>query len=222
MTHGHAVNRQRSLTYRAWQNMKTRCLNPRYAKFADYGGRGITICNRWLNFANFAADMGERPSVNHSIDRYPDNNGNYEPGNCRWATPLEQARNQRKTILVTIDGEAKCVAEWCAIFGINRSTFQSRMNKLGWRDPVEALTTPAGRAPRIERIQKTRKRTLLTLGGRTLSVDEWAAITGIKADTIRWRKRGGWNDHDTLTKSVRPILRKDASGCERNASWRYA
>lgn len=96
----------RKLTYSSWDGMKGRCLNPKTNGFDRYGGKGITICNRWLHsFEDFIADMGYRPSKNHSIDRYPNRNGNYEPGNCRWATREEQRANMANTIVVEYKGE---------------------------------------------------------------------------------------------------------------------
>jgi hypothetical protein len=84
-------------TYYSWSGMVQRCTNPKSKQWPDYGGRGITVCDRWLTFANFLADMGERPR-GLSIDRI-NVNGSYEPGNCRWATAAEQAQNQRRTKL---------------------------------------------------------------------------------------------------------------------------
>lgn len=89
-THGHSVGGP-SRTYCSWQAMKTRCLNPRASNYERYGGRGITVCKRWLRFRNFLADMGERPE-GMTLDRYPNYNGNYEPGNCRWAGGWKQTR----------------------------------------------------------------------------------------------------------------------------------
>jgi hypothetical protein len=85
--------------YKAWCNMKNRCLNPKLPIYKYYGGRGIKVCDRWMNsFENFLADMGKKPSLELTIDRV-DNNGNYEPGNCRWATMKEQSFNKRTTKL---------------------------------------------------------------------------------------------------------------------------
>lgn len=92
-THGHARRGRQSDTYRCWAAMLRRCFNSNVKDFPNYGGRGITVCDRWLSFENFLADMGERPK-GLSIDRV-DCDGNYEPGNCRWATPKEQAANRR-------------------------------------------------------------------------------------------------------------------------------
>lgn len=94
-THGHAPRRNQTSTYRCWAAMMRRCSNPHTKDYPEYGGRGIAVCDHWRQFEQFLSDMGERPD-GLSIDRFPNNDGNYEPGNCRWATPTEQARNRRK------------------------------------------------------------------------------------------------------------------------------
>src|SRR5688572_1683194 len=98
--HGHArdtVSRPR--TYNAWLGMRERCRNPKSRAYANYGGRGISVCARWDDYENFLSDMGEPPSKGHSLDRI-NNNGNYEPSNCRWATKSEQQGNQRRSTIV--------------------------------------------------------------------------------------------------------------------------
>jgi hypothetical protein len=90
--HGEA---HKTTEYDIWRGMRARCLNPKHKSYPYYGGRGITVCDRWGIYATFLADMGRRPSPEHSIDRWPDNDGGYEPGNCRWATLSEQNLNQR-------------------------------------------------------------------------------------------------------------------------------
>jgi hypothetical protein len=94
-THGES-QADRTAEYRAWSAMKSRCTNEKHPKFPQYGGRGIRVCDRWLrSYETFVADVGRRPSPQHSIDRYPDNDGNYEPGNVRWATYEQQNNNRR-------------------------------------------------------------------------------------------------------------------------------
>lgn len=111
--------------------MKSRCFRKNNKKFKEYGGRGIKVCERWLKFDNFYEDMGEAP-VNMSIDRI-DNNGNYEPGNCRWATAKQQNNNKRNTITITANGETKTVAEWCQKLNVSRSLICNRKNR-GWTE----------------------------------------------------------------------------------------
>ena len=132
--------------FRTWTGMITRCTNPREKSWPDYGGRGIKVCDRWLNdFAAFYADMGPKPSPGHSIER-DDTDGDYEPNNCRWATKVEQMRNTRRNRHLTLNGETKTLTEWASIVGIDRRTIAFRL-KAGWSDE-RALTEPVGFAQR--------------------------------------------------------------------------
>lgn len=125
--HGAATGGGETPEYGAWHQMIQRCCNPSHHGHAHYGGRGITICDRWRNsFPSFLADMGLRPSSGHSIDRFPNNDGNYEPGNVRWATLSEQARNKRVNIWVKHGGERRLLIEVCEETGMKYETVMSR------------------------------------------------------------------------------------------------
>jgi hypothetical protein len=121
--------------------MIQRCTNPNSEYYADYGGRGITVCEDWLKFENFYRDMGDRPSKDHSIDR-SDNNGNYCKDNCRWRTNKEQQNNRGNNRLLEFNGTTKTVAGWSESVGIKYDTLYSRL-RLGW-SIEEALTTLPG------------------------------------------------------------------------------
>lgn len=123
-----------------WKGMKGRCYNQNSDAYADYGGRGIVICDRWMTFENFLADMGKKPSPDLTIERI-DNNGNYEPGNCIWATRVKQGRNTRRNHVLLFSGEAKPISQWAQERGIAYGTLSSRICRYGW--PIEqALTIP--------------------------------------------------------------------------------
>lgn len=126
--------------FKIYQYMKQRCTNPKHSAYARYGGRGITVCDRWLeSFENFYADMGDRPSKQHTLDRI-DNDGPYSPENCRWATWGVQYRNRRQTVSITYDGETKCRKDWCREYGVDETTFAHRLSR-GW-DVGTALKAP--------------------------------------------------------------------------------
>lgn len=140
---GHTVGRKRSSTNNTWTNMVQRCTNEARPDYKYYGGRGIKVCASWLNsFAAFVEDMGEKPA-GKTLDRFPDNNGDYEKRNCRWATKDEQMQNTRATRLITFNGETHGLNEWARRIGINHTSLHNRI-KNGW--PLEkALTTGATR-----------------------------------------------------------------------------
>ncbi len=121
-THG----RSKTPLYKTWSAMIARCSNNKLPTWADYGGRGISVCDRWLTFENFLADMGDRPFVGAEIDRV-NNDGNYEPSNCRWATRLEQCSNTRANILITIDGRTQNLMQWAIDTGIAYKTLHNRL-----------------------------------------------------------------------------------------------
>lgn len=129
--------------YVIWMAMRQRCQNPRNKSYLRYGGRGIRVCDEWQDYATFKADMGPRPSPHHSIDRI-DNNGNYEPANCRWADLTTQARNKSNNSGVRRDGVWKTWSEWAETAAVGPELLRSRVVVWGW--PFEeAMTTPPGK-----------------------------------------------------------------------------
>ncbi len=127
--------------YWVWADMRARCRNHRHKAYANYGGRGIDVCARWETFANFAADMGERPDGG-MLDRI-DNDGPYAPDNCRWATRQEQNSNRRNCIYVDCDGERVTLRECCRRRGLKYRPVVKRIQNRGW--PVAlAISTPIG------------------------------------------------------------------------------
>lgn len=144
-THGQSGNFhkgiQASAEYRIWIGMKNRCYVPSATGYANYGGRGITVCDRWNeSFEAFLEDMGPKPSPTHSIDRFPDSEGNYCPENCRWATRTQQNRNTRKNHLLTYRGETLSIAEWAERLKLDPRTLCMRIIR-GWTTE-RAIETP--------------------------------------------------------------------------------
>ena len=156
--------------YSAWSDIKTRCHNSNRPEYPRYGGRGIKVCDRWLeSFDVFLADMGPRLSNQHSIDRI-NNNGNYEPGNCRWATNKEQVRNRRNTVKITIDGNCKSLAEWCEEYNCSLAAARYRRKK--------GLT---GEAIFLSQVKT------ISFNGIVDTFSGWSKRTGIKPNTISMR-----------------------------------
>lgn len=129
----------RALEYFAWRSMKARCTDAGVRYYEKYGGRGIKVCERWLDYENFLSDMGRKPTKAHSLDRI-DNDGDYTPENCRWATKSEQTRNRSTSVWITFNGKTQLMGDWAAELGISYRVLYQRV-RIGWT--VErAFTTP--------------------------------------------------------------------------------
>ena len=136
-THGLST----TLEYWRWVAMMRRCFDEKNNAYPEYGAKGITVCERWRKMENFFADMGPMPSKDHQVDRWPNQKGNYEPGNCRWATRVEQANNVSSNVIWDVDGVKMTIAEWARKSGIPYATLRQRVKYYGW--PIEkALTHP--------------------------------------------------------------------------------
>lgn len=116
--------------YHTWVSMRDRCNNSNNKRYPAYGGRGITVCERWSSFENFYEDMGERPK-GKTLDR-KDNNGNYEKDNCRWATKVEQSRNQRTNKMLSYKGKTQCLAAWCEELELPYNRTKLRLTRYNW------------------------------------------------------------------------------------------
>lgn len=176
-----------------WTDMRNRCQNANNHAFADYGGRGIRVYPAWNeSFERFASDIketiGNRPSAKHSLDRI-DNNGNYEPGNVRWATKKQQSQNTRSCRHITFRGETKTLSEWSRITGVPSTTIGKRLD-LGW--PVEkAFKSGSQHEVQVEFM------------GRTQSIRQWADETGIKYSTLHARiMRMGWSPERAIMDGI--------------------
>lgn len=167
--------------HRAYWRMRMRCFNPNVPSFRYYGGRGITVCDRWLGaegFKNFLADMGRRPD-GMSLDRI-NNDGNYETGNCRWATAVQQSRNRRCVKLVG----GKTIAEVAQERGVKYDTMRYRINR------------------GLPLNKHTGSDTMLTFNGETKNIKSWGEKLGISRRTISTRLRNGWPVEKALSTPV--------------------
>jgi len=155
--HGHAADEKQSAEYRTWHGIKDRCSRPKNRNYHRYGGRGITMCDKWKNsFENFLADMGERPSDQHSIER-KDNDGNYEPDNCIWATREDQDNNRSDCVFIEFDGLRMTLSQWGRHLNISRGTINARRRN-GWTDEqIIKGISPRGRKLPPQGMKKPRK-----------------------------------------------------------------
>lgn len=178
--------------YRAWAGMKWRCSN---LSNPNYGGAGVTVYPVWQNsFLAFFNYIGPMPYSNMTIDRYPISNGNYEPGNVRWADKFEQAGNKMNNILLEHDGRTQCLAAWARELDVDRGTLWSRINA-GW-DMHKALTTPINKS-------KSGARNI-EYDGKVQSLTEWANERGLTTACIYGRLKLGWSIEKALFTPKRP------------------
>lgn len=195
-THGHSSKRAMTPTYVSWVAMKARCNNPNSAKFHRYGAAGVKVCREWnQSFETFLLDMGERPSLGHTLDRI-DNAIGYQPGNVRWATAIEQGRNRTNNRLLTHRGKTQTLCEWAAEVGIHRRTVLSRL--AAGKSVAEALTVPV----RAE-LKPRRPPTTLTFHGKTQTLSAWSKETGMPVKVLALRvKQSNWTAEQILTTPV--------------------
>lgn len=171
-----------------YNGMKQRCYNKKGVNYSYYGGRGVTICEEWLNsfdsFYNWAINNGYEEDL--TIDRI-DNDKGYTPNNCKWSSKSEQCFNRSMSVKLTLDGRTMYMTEWASELGIGIKTLSWRYRK-GWSDK-EILTTP-----------KDSNKKKLTFNGETHSMSEWGRILGIQVSTLSARLRSGWSVEETLSK----------------------
>lgn len=133
LKHGCARGTGHSREYDIWYGMIQRCYNKTSISYKYYGAKGVIVCDRWRNsFQSFLEDMGSAPSLDYSLDRFPNKHGNYEPPNCRWATASQQANNTTRNIEITYNGETKTLKEWCECLGLNYPRIRNRYKNLNW------------------------------------------------------------------------------------------
>jgi hypothetical protein len=184
-TRGIKHNKHKTPEYRAWIGMKQRCYNQKFSKYHLYGGKGITVCDRWLeSFENFYEDMGDRPKDKTSLDRINSDLG-YSKENCRWATDIEQSNNTNRNVFITFNGKTQTITQWAHELNISANTLSGRLSK-GWT--VErSLTTPIQKRPTI------------IYDGIELTYKEWANKLGFDEWTIPTRLKLGWTIERALT-----------------------
>ena len=177
---------------RVWQGMLDRCTKPTHQAYKNYGGRGITVCQRWHKFENFFADMGECPP-GLTLERRNNNKG-YSPANCRWATSTEQNRNTRTNRKLTANGKTQLLVDWARELGCRPAVVWLRLERRGW-SVQDACTIPV-RAKKSNVV-------LLTANGKTQTTAEWARELGCSSVIISTRiNRLGWSAQDACTTPV--------------------
>ena len=189
-----------SLEYRSWNSMNERCHNPNSTGYERYGGRGIRVCDAWRytnGFAAFIAHVGKRPTPKHTLDRI-NNNGNYEPGNVRWATRKEQGNNRRTNRLLTHKGLSRTLAEWADAIGLDPSSLHERLAS-GW-SMADALETPPNES------HDSSNAIMVNHNGKTKSASAWASEYGIGRNVVLSRLRKGMSLEEILSTPIKKNL----------------
>lgn len=179
-----------------WCDMRKRCMNPKQVHFHRYGGRGISVCKRWEVFENFYKDMGD-PPIGMKLDRI-DNNGNYTPSNCRWATQMEQQNNRSTNRLIAYRGETKTISQWARETGVKAGTIH-------WRLKSNILVKDLFSKERLKlRIDQTKRKgvRILEYKGVRETMSYWGRKTGIGVATLWMRLERGWPIERALTQNV--------------------
>lgn len=164
--------------FNSWRAMKGRCYNPNNAKYGNYGAKGIRVHPELFTFAGFIKHLGRKPTRKHSVDRYPNKKGNYEPGNVRWATQRQQCRNMEKNKQYTAFGKTMCMVEWAEEAGMSVQTLSWRLHEE--KQPIEVALRPVSKV-------KT-----YTAFGKTLTIRQWASRLGLTHGGVYSRIQRGW------------------------------
>lgn len=181
------INRKEIPEYHTWKNMRARCNAPCNQGSRFYQSKGITVCERWDNFENFYADMGKKPTTAHSIDRI-NNDGNYEPSNCRWANHTQQANNKSNNKLLNYEGAVWTIPDLARHLKVSIVALRKHLDK--GRSVEEALN-------------RMDNNSFITYNGEKKSRKEWSEIFGIKIGNIHSRLNRGWSVEKTLTTKER-------------------
>ena len=204
-THGHSKNGKKSKVYMAWEAMIQRCTNHKHKYYNIYGGRGITVCDRWLKFENFLEDMGECPP-GLTLERRNNNKG-YSPSNCYWATWKQQQRNRRNNRPITHNGKTQLLIEWAEETGIDRKTITARL-KRGW-STERALKTPVRKCKRRNQMDELAMKTIATNVAEVfesltdVNAEDFKEVKRLSQKTVGLRETGAFNV------GVRMLRRKD-------------
>lgn len=196
--HGHNRRGKRTKTYNAWAGMRSRCHNPKSPDYKDYGKRGIKVCDRWNSYENFLADMGERPP-GKSIERR-DNDGDYDPSNCFWATPVEQANNKRNTGYIDFRGQKWSIGNLAREHGISEPVLFGRIFRYGW-SVEDAVSKPVshrtanltfvyhGKEFKLSELVQVAKVSRRTLYARLHSPSKWTVEDAVETPVVQCKER---------------------------------